>query len=68
MNLSELFIRRPIMTLLLNISITVFGIQGFRGSMKNAVVCLFNSEPLRMAPKDCWLSSIDTWRGGAHAR
>ena len=30
MNFSELFIRRPIMTLLLTISITVFGIQVFR--------------------------------------
>ena len=30
MNFSELFIRRPIMTLLLTISITAFGIQVFR--------------------------------------
>ncbi|MBV9999204.1 MAG: efflux RND transporter permease subunit [Verrucomicrobia bacterium] len=30
MNFSELFIRRPIMTLLLTISVTVFGIQVFR--------------------------------------
>lgn len=29
MNFSELFIRRPIMTLLLTISITAFGIQVF---------------------------------------
>jgi hydrophobic/amphiphilic exporter-1 (mainly G- bacteria), HAE1 family len=30
MNFSELFIKRPIMTLLLTISVTVFGIQVFR--------------------------------------
>jgi len=35
MNFSELFIRRPIMTLLLTISITVFGIQVFKGLAVN---------------------------------
>ena len=30
MNFSELFIRRPIMTLLLTITVTAFGIQVFR--------------------------------------
>jgi hydrophobic/amphiphilic exporter-1 (mainly G- bacteria), HAE1 family len=35
MNFSELFIRRPIMTLLLTISITVFGIQVFSGLAVN---------------------------------
>jgi HAE1 family hydrophobic/amphiphilic exporter-1 len=30
MNISELCIRRPIMTLLLTISVTLFGVQAFK--------------------------------------
>ena len=39
MNFSELFIRRPIMTLLLTISITAFGIQCFHAVARERPAC-----------------------------